>query len=69
MCGMRFGETRSGHDVCNQRYVRADKTGTALANAFASFAFSPDLGSPHRSGSAHEAQAQGQAEKWQNAIH
>ena len=30
---MRFEETRSGRDVCHQRYVRADKSGTALARA------------------------------------
>ena len=27
MRGLRFEETRSGRDVCHQRYVREDKSG------------------------------------------
>jgi len=31
MHGNRFEETWPGRDVCHQHYVRADKSGTALA--------------------------------------
>jgi len=32
MRGVRFEKTQPGRDVCHQRYVRADKSGTALAH-------------------------------------
>ena len=33
MCGVRFEEIQPGTDICHQSYVRADKSGTALARA------------------------------------
>ena len=33
MRGKRFEETRRGRDVCHQRYVKGDKSGTVLARA------------------------------------